>query len=218
MKKILAKLSENSQSLKSSTVLNYINQNYYNFQSGIPTTSDLNSSISIDSFNEFLTLRGIIKEKKENKDAAGFINNKVCQPNLQFDLIRIPNIRSNVIDHKFNEFQYKQILLNDCLDSFATKCDANNFPHPFVIYNGFAFIEGFSFQSYNENNDDKKIFMNYLLQWIMKFILYGSFNEKKIGDKEPNYLNILVNFIDLCMENEDNQGTLGIQLQKFPEM
>lgn len=187
-------------------IFSYINDNYYRVKPGLPFNSKNNpEKVTIDSFNEFLNSRGLITKKRNISNVIDFmveIENHLS-PNLVANKINVSKIRNNIDENKWENVQYKQILLSDCNNNFIDKCNVNDYPHPCVIYNHFVNVGAFSIKN-----------LNCPIHWIIKFFLYGSFNDYKHTEKDSNYLNNIVEFIDSEFQNDPSNFEAKISISK----
>ena len=191
-------------------VFTYINNNYYGVKPYLPYNENYNSTqITIDAFNTFLDSRGLFaKNEKGIQDLIDFMKEReydIC-PNLFDREYLFNNIKHYIDSGNWKDVEYKQILLFDCHTNFIDKCNANDYPHPSIIYSHFINVDEFSFKDYNNNDPDGKIYKIQLIPWLINFFLYGSFNNYK---EKENFLKNIVNFIDLGL-NTDHANFLTI--------
>ena len=184
-------------------VFTYINNNYYGVSPYLPYNEKYNSTqITIDAFNDFLDSRGLFyKRERGIQDLIDFMKDReydIC-PYLFDREYLFNNIKHYIDSGNWKDVEYKQILLFDCHTNFIDKCNANDYPHPSIIYSHFINVDGFSFKDYNNNDPDGKIYKIQLIPWLINFFLYGSFNNYK---EKENFLKNIVNFIDLGLNTD----------------
>lgn len=176
--------------------------NFIKFNNFLPLQLNSKDEISIETFNSFLYLRGLInKSNVNNKEAIIFIRSSY--KNLYDQKFNVDPCKILMRENRLNEMQYSQYLQKDIHKEFISTCDAKNlFPLPIVIYDHFIHQPNFSFVSYCENETDPKILFNHSIFWIMNFFLYGLINDCKINGKSSNPINNIIYYIEKGMEIE----------------